>query len=78
LCSESTAFSSRTVPDGANNGEWKKPEKRSRAPAKADVATLKKKLVFVGAVNAFDEPLFLERNCESRQMDLAISEMVYL
>ena len=52
------------VPDGANNGEWKNPEKRSRAPARADVETLKKKLVFVAAVNAFEEPLFLERNCE--------------
>ena len=64
MCSESTAFSSRMVPDDANNGEWKNPEKRSRAPARADVETLKKKLVFVAAVNAFEEPLFLERNCE--------------
>jgi hypothetical protein len=41
LCSESTALSSRKVHEGANNGEWKKPEKRSRAPVSAEVATLK-------------------------------------
>lgn len=41
LCSESTALSSRKVHEDANNGEWKKQEKRSSAPVSADVATLK-------------------------------------
>lgn len=41
LCSESTAFNSRVVQLGANNGEWKNPEKRSSAPANAGVATVK-------------------------------------
>lgn len=41
LCSESTAFSSRTVHDGAKSGEWKKPENRSSAPPSAEVDTLK-------------------------------------
>ena len=41
LCSESTAFSSRMVHEGAKRGEWKNPEKRSSAPCKAEVETLK-------------------------------------
>lgn len=41
LCSESTAFSSRTVQLGEKSGEWKKPEKRSSAPLSAGGPTLK-------------------------------------
>jgi hypothetical protein len=41
LFSESMAFNSREVQEGAKRGEWKNPENRSRAPAKAEVATLK-------------------------------------
>lgn len=41
LCSESTALSSREVQDGAKSGEWKKAAKRSSAPDRAGVATLK-------------------------------------
>lgn len=41
LFSESTAFSSRDVQDGEKSGEWKNPEKRVKAPAKALVPTEK-------------------------------------
>lgn len=42
LCSESTAFNSREVHDGAKSGEWKKAENLSSAPPSAGTATLKK------------------------------------
>ena len=39
LFSESTALSSRNVPDELKSGEWKKPANRSRAPGRASDAT---------------------------------------